>query len=84
MTKDESRQYRFAKVPQVSFTLVVGRSSFVSLSGKRQIDPTALVEGLFDSIDRFLHPGTIGEIALVARATLDNLVDKVVDQVGIE
>src|SRR3954454_3289082 len=84
-TNDESRLYQLAKLSIVaSLTLVFGLSSFVSLVGKRQIDPAALVEGLFDGVDRLLHPGAIGEIALVALAALDNLIDEIFDQVGIE
>ena len=40
--------------------------------------------GPLDGVDHLLYPGAVGEVALVLLATVDDLVDEVLDQIGIE
>src|SRR5262245_6465494 len=51
---------------------------------QRQVDPAALVEGPLDGVDHFLDPGALLEAALVARTAGRDLVDEVLDEVGVE
>jgi hypothetical protein len=54
------------------------------LSSEWEVDPATLVIRLFHGIDHFLNPGSILEIPLVALTTLEDLVNEISDEIGVE
>src|SRR6266851_5296682 len=49
-----------------------------------EINPASLVKRQLDRVDDFLDPRAILEVALIALATLDDLVDEVAHEVGVK
>src|SRR6266849_433655 len=49
-----------------------------------QVNPAALVERQLDSVDHFLDPCTVLEVALIALVTVEDLVGEVAHQVGVK
>ncbi len=54
------------------------------LALEREVDPAALSEGPLHRVDHFLHPRAVLEVALVAAPAAEDLVDEVLDEVGVE
>src|SRR5215472_17375004 len=59
-------------------------SRAVGNAGQRQIDPASLVVRQLYGVDHFLDPGTVFEASLVALAAGFDLVDEILDEIGVE
>src|SRR5271169_1705250 len=57
-------------------------SALVGFQG--QLDPTVAPMGERCGVDDLLHPGALGEVALVHGASLEDLLAEVVDEVPVE
>ena len=53
-------------------------------SGEGKIRPAPLVVRDLDGVDDLLHPGAVVEVPLVARRVRRQLVEEVLDQIGVE